>query len=106
MLQLSNIVALLVVVLLVLYWWHAQGIRQIALAACRRYCKKRELQLLDDTVSASRLWFKRDARGRWRGWRLFVFEFTSTGAERYRGRLIMLGEHIEHIELEPYQIQS
>lgn len=102
--QFSNIVALLLVVLLVFYWWHAQGIRQIALATCRAYCKQRQLQLLDDTVSVSRLWFKRDEGGRWRGWRLFIFEFTSNGTERHRGWLVMLGERVENIEHEPYPI--
>jgi hypothetical protein len=36
-------------------------------------------------------------------WRRFLFDFTSTGEERYTGRIIMLGQRIQHMELEPHR---
>lgn len=102
--QFSNMVALLAIVLAVLYWWHAQGIRQAALQACRLYCKEHDLQLLDDTVALSGMGFARDERGRLLCRRLFVFEFTATGTGRHGGRLVMLGRRTRAIELEPYRI--
>ena len=59
--------------------------------------------LREDAVFLRGLWFKRDDQGRIRVWRRFLFDFTSTGEERYTGRIIMLGQRIQHMELEPHR---
>ncbi len=86
------------------YWWRAKAIKDFVLQAARNYCKKMDVMLLDDTVYLRGLWFKRDETGRLRVWRRFLFEFTSTGEERYVGRVIMLGPRILHMELEPHRL--
>ena len=73
------------------------------LQAAHRYCKRMDVMLLDDAVFLRGLWFKRDDQGRLRVWRRFLFDFTSTGEERYTGRIIMLGQRIQHMELEPHR---
>lgn len=97
------IVAAALVGLLTL-WWNAQGAKQRALHATRAYCKRAEVQLLDDAVALRGFWLKRDGQGRLRVWRSYNFEFTSTGFDRYRGRIILLGDRIERIDLEPYRL--
>lgn len=91
---------------LVWYWWKAKAIKDFVLDAAKTHCKKMDVMLLDDAVYLRGLWFKRDRYGRVRVWRRFLFDFTSTGEERYLGRIIMLGQSIEHIELEPHRFES
>lgn len=85
------------------YWWRAKAIKDTVLAAAKTYCKQMDVMLLDDAVYSRGLWFKRDRQGRLRVWRRYLFEFTSTGEERYLGRVIMLGQRIEHMELDPHR---
>ena len=85
------------------YWWCAYGMKELALAATRRYCKQVDVVLLDDSVVLRAFWVKRDASGRLRMWRRFNFEFTSTGEDRYQGRVVLLGERVEVIQLEPHK---
>ncbi|MFO7527677.1 MAG: DUF3301 domain-containing protein [Marinobacter sp.] len=85
------------------YWWRAKAIKDFVLQAARRYCKTMDVELLDDAVYLRGLWFKRDDHGKLRVWRRFLFDFTSTGEERYTGRIIMLGSKILNMELEPHR---
>ena len=50
-----------------------------------------DLQLLDESVALRALWFKRSPDGQLR-WRSYNFDFTSTGDDRYQGRIILLGK--------------
>jgi hypothetical protein len=100
-LDLSDLTLLAFVVLGALYWWHDQGMRQRVLEACSRYCADREVQLLDQSVSLRRLWFRRDEWGRLRFWRLYEFEFASPENDRHRGRAVTLGDRVLDITLEP-----
>ncbi|QBM19022.1 hypothetical protein MARI_31650 [Marinobacter sp. JH2] len=85
------------------YWWQAKAITDFVLDAARRYCKTMDVMLLDDAVFLRGLWFKRDDTGSVRVWRRFLFDFTTTGEERYTGRIIMLGRKIIQMELEPHK---
>jgi hypothetical protein len=104
MLDLANLAWLAVLMSASFYWWRAYGMKEIALASTRRYCKKMDLDLLDDTVVLRAYWFKRDEGGRLRMWRSFNFEFTSTGEERYLGRIILLGDRVETIQLQAHKL--
>ncbi|WP_166263402.1 DUF3301 domain-containing protein [Marinobacter caseinilyticus] len=90
---------------LVWYWWKAKAIKDFVLGVAKNHCKKMDVMLLDDVVYLRGLWFKRDRNGSMRVWRRFLFDFTSTGEERYLGRIIMLGQTIEQIELEPHRYE-
>lgn len=85
------------------YWWRAKAITDFVRQAARRYCKTMDVLLLDDAVFLRGIWVKRDDNGRLRVWRRFLFDFTTTGEERYTGRIIMLGHKIMHMELEPHR---
>ena len=104
MINLSDIAIAMVFVPFCLLWWNAQGVKQAALAATRRYCKKMEVQLLDDVVSLRGFWFKRNKRGALQLWRSYNFEFTATGDERYGGQIVLIGRQIESIELAPHRL--
>lgn len=86
------------------YWWKARAVKEVALAAAKAHCETMGVEMLDEAVFLRGLWFKRDARGRLRVWRRFLFEFATTGQYRYTGRVILLGWHVESIQLDAHQL--
>ena len=86
------------------YWSSAMKAREIAYAAALNHCQKMEVQLLDEYVALNGFWLKRDINGKWQGWRSYQFEFTSTGEERYQGKIVTLGNKVINIELQAYRI--
>ena len=80
--------------------------REIAFMAANVYCRKMEVFLLDEYVALNGQWLKRDEYGKIKAWRSYQFEFSSTGDERYHGKVIMLGGKVIKIQLEPYRIQE
>jgi len=87
-----------------LYWFSAQRVRELAFQATQRYCLQAEVQLLDEYVALTRLWFVRDRTGTLRIQRCYQFEFSSTGDERYVGVCMMLGQQLQAIQLDAYRI--
>lgn len=104
MFDLASAFWLFFVVIIVYYGWTAFKAKEIAFAAAKRYCDERDVQILDQSVFLRRFWFKRNARGALSLWRVYYFEFTSTGEDRYQGRVIVLGSRVSAVELEPHRI--
>lgn len=86
-----------------LYWQSTQKVKEIALAATIRHCHDMELQMLDGYIAFNMLSLKRDRAGKIHISRCYQFEFSSTGAERYNGKVYMLGRRVESIQLEPHR---
>ena len=86
-------------------WVDSLRAREHAIAAGRAACARYGLQLLDDTVSFTRLRVARDEDGRLRLKRTYVFEFSDTGNNRRHGAIVMLGAQLQDLQLEPYPVQ-
>jgi hypothetical protein len=80
-----------------LYFFTSLRVRELALAAARQACERANVQLLDGTVVVQRLSASRDARGQWRLWRQYRFEYSVQGYERERGHIIMLGQQLQAV---------
>ncbi|PPK77798.1 uncharacterized protein DUF3301 [Methylobacter tundripaludum] len=89
-----------------LYWFNGQQVKEVALKAVRANCLNLEVQMLDEYVALSSIRLKRDQAGKMRVRRIFLFEFSSTGNERYNGVCIMLGRRVESIQMEPYRFDG
>lgn len=89
-----------------LYWFNGQQAEEIALRAVRAHCLNLEVQMLDEYVALNSIRLDRDQAGKMRVRRVFLFEFSSTGNERYNGACIMLGRRVESIQMEPYRIEE
>jgi hypothetical protein len=61
--------------------------------------------MLDEYVALNSIKLKRDRSGKIQLQRLFTFEFSSTGDERYNGTLLMLGQRVDSVYMEPYRIE-
>ncbi len=106
MLSLSDLLLLTLFALAGAWFWRAQGAREYALQATRLHCQREAVDLLDQTVALKKVWLRRDASQRMRLWRLYQFEFTVTGGERYTGHTEMLGPRVLRIELPPHRFVS
>lgn len=104
MFDLAAVFWLFFVVLVVYYGWSAFKVKEVAYAAARRHCKEVDVQILDQSVYLRRVWFKRNERGALSLWRVFHFDFTATGDDRYQGRVIVLGSRVNMVQLEAHRI--
>jgi hypothetical protein len=93
-----------VIGLLGLFIWENAGFRDRAIALAKQHCEHLEVQLLDDTIALLKVKFKKDQRGNLAISRLYEFEFTSTGDQRYKGELTLHGKRLMHVELEPHRV--
>ncbi|WP_333878972.1 DUF3301 domain-containing protein [Methylobacter sp.] len=89
-----------------LYWFNGQQAKEVALKAVRTNCLNLEVQMLDEYVALNSIRLKRDQAGKIRVRRVFLFEFSSTGNERYNGTCTLLGRRVESIEMEPYRFEN
>ena len=85
-------------------WWHGFKIKERALAVVKKRCQELDLQFLDQTVALRTFKLKRSEGGRLRVYRIYGFEFSSTGEERYRGYIALLGQQVEEVMLEPHRL--
>ena len=104
MIELSDIFRLSVLFFSGWYWLKAREIKDVALRAVRDHCKKMDVALLDESVVLKGFWFKRDRRGMMRQWRSYFFEFSSDGDDRYKGKVILLGNKLESVHLDPHRL--
>lgn len=100
----SKVITLLLLGFIAWYWSHSQKVKQLALGASVRRCKEAGVQFLDHSVVLHRIGFKKNPAKQWKLIREYRFEFTSTGENRYIGRVIMQGHHLLSSELEPYNL--
>lgn len=102
--DLESLFWLTLIVLFMYHWWQSQQVKEVAHQHTRKQCKELELQLLDDNINLRGLWLKRDNEGKLRIWRSYNFEFSSTGDERYNGKVVMLGRTVTNFELAPHRL--
>ena len=97
---------LLLLLLAALGWFWLSSLRALEIArnAGRHACSDANVQFLDDTVANIAIALARDQSGRRVLRRSYRFEFSETGNTRLEGRLILLGDNVESVAMEPYQI--
>lgn len=86
------------------FWWRAQAVKELAFKATKAHCESVGVQLLDDGLALRGLWLRRDAAGNLCLRRSFLFEFTTTGEQRYHGCTVMLGRRLESVQLAPHRL--
>lgn len=88
------------------YWLNSLHALDIARKAGKQVCKDAGLQFLDDTVAGIKVRLARNDYGRRMLRRTYRFEFSETGNTRLEGHLVLLGDRVESVTLEPYMILS
>lgn len=93
-----NLLAILTVIALVLFWLDSARARELATAIAQAACNKAQLQFLDDTVSLARMGLRRTPEGL-RLRRMFRFDHSNTGNQRNTGYVILIGTRLELLDL-------
>lgn len=89
--------------LLFLFWARQQQAKLTTLKAVRRHCDQEQVQLLDDTLELTSMRV-RNGPGGWKLHRNYRFEFSSTGDERYEGKVILAGRRVIGLRLQAHRI--
>ncbi|MBI5918617.1 MAG: DUF3301 domain-containing protein [Nitrosomonadales bacterium] len=100
----TSLIALLLVAAIVWYWQNSVHVLELARNAGRGSCLGANVQFLDDSVASIKLGVARDPFGRRVLQRTYRFEFSETGNSRIEGRIVMLGDKVESVTMDPYQV--
>lgn len=82
------------------FWYDSLRAREAMTRTCARICTNMQLQFLDETVALAKLRPARAANGRLAWRRLYVFEFSESGADRWKGRALLNGRRVESVQLD------
>lgn len=100
----DNLLLLLITLAAISYWWFGAQGRERAIVEAKRLCALDGLQFLDQTVQQQKQWVTRGKQGFLCYCRLYTFEFTKTGEERYQGRILIVAGNIVKSDLDAYRI--
>jgi len=97
-----DLLTLMVLFLILWFFWSGIRCKEIAVQAGQAHCAEHRVQFLDQTVERVILRLTRDSRNNPIWYRSYYFEFATNGEHRYQGRVIMHGQHLKAIEMDPY----
>jgi len=100
----SKVIAIITLGLIAYYWSYTQKLKSIALRAAKNRCNESGVQFLDHTVVYNQFKWQKNANGQKRLFREYLFDFTSTGEQRYQGRILLQAHHIVSVELDPFSL--
>lgn len=101
--DISTLLAVLMLLLLaggLWFWSDNLASRERMTEACARICLEMQLQFLDETVALARLRLMRTNSGWLQFKRLYVFEFSKSGSDRWKGRALLTGRRVESVQLD------
>ncbi len=102
--DLTELFIVFVMVCIGILLWQNAGLSERALSLAAKHCDNQEVQLLDQTIALMGMGFYRDKRGNISLSRRYEFEFTSTGEQRYKGRLKLAGRQLIEVSLDPHRM--
>ena len=98
--SLTGIILLALFAALAWFWFDSLRARELALRTGARAYADINVQFLDQSVSVDWLRLGRDARGQLQLRRVFSFDFSDNGADRRRGKIVILGQYVQSVTLE------
>lgn len=75
-------------------WFDSMQARGIAIQEALFACASDGVQLLDQSVSISKIALDRDEKGQLKMRRCYTFDYSDTGNNRRRGSVVMLGHKV------------
>jgi hypothetical protein len=99
MLDAHYLLVLLLFAWIIWLWRNNLAARERAIEVAGRTCRQVGVQMLDQTVSITRLGVGRSAYGL-RLRRRYRFEFSTDGSDRYPGRVELLGLTVVSVQLD------
>ena len=93
-----------IIVGLLWYWWNSVNAYEVAYQQAKQTCQRLDLQFLDDTLDVIKLRLCRHPKGYMQVCRVYEFEFSSDGDNRYKGYVKINGQTFADIELDVYKL--
>ena len=90
----ADVLFIILMVAVASYWLNAMRSKEIAREAGKRACNTYDVTFLDDTVVIKKVRLRRNPRGQLSFYREYQFEFTSSGDNRCKAKLTMLGNRV------------
>lgn len=103
MISLAEVLGLLALCAGVWLWLDSIKVREVGVGAARHACRQEGVQLLDDTVVFRSLRLARDGDGRLKLQRVYDFEYSSTGNNRFRGSVMLLGQEVGLLDVSEHR---
>lgn len=101
---LTEVLYIFILAAVIWYWLETMKIKEAAYQAARNACVNANVTFLDDSVAIHKFRIFRDTNGNFKARRIYHFEFTSDGSQRYHGEIHLVGKRIDHVELDAYRI--
>jgi Protein of unknown function (DUF3301) len=95
---------LLAFVSVAILWYKNLAYKDLAYKSALQFCREADVQLLDQTIVLRSIRPAKDLRQQWFLRRHYQFEFTSTGADRYKGGVTLLGKMVMDIQLAAHRL--
>ena len=102
--SLRSLIVTFLICLCVWYWLKARELKDLALKYAARHCSELDLTILDQTVALEKFALRRDAKGSIKVYREYGFDFSSTGEDRYKGTVRMMGASLQGVVLAPHRV--
>jgi len=102
-----DILFILIIAAAVWFWWTSAHSRETATALARRACTQCQVQLLDETVTLSKIRLQRNSKGAMQIARWYRFEFSTSGVNRRDGVVGILGKNLisMHLDIDQDEIE-
>ncbi len=94
-----EILFILLLMSVLAFWWYSTVCRETAVRFAREACKRLGVQLLDETVSLTKMRLQRTNRGHMSIERWYTFEFSASGIDRRSGTTKLLGDKLLEMHL-------
>jgi len=90
------------------FWWANSQSRETAIKLARTACTRCGVQLLDETVTLQKLRPSRSPKGHMSIARWYTFEFSTSGNDRKRGVVGLLGNDLlqMHLQVDVEELQD
>jgi hypothetical protein len=105
MYSIYELIVFFIIVLGIIYWWKSRDNHTFALQSVRRYCEKRNIQLLDETLVFQSFIFATLANNKKYFCRKYIFDFCASGTDRHRGELLMRGDALARVVLKGEELE-
>ena len=105
MYSLYDVILFLIFLLLIMYWWRISEQKTFAIRNAREYCQGRNVQLLDQTLVFKGMRLEKANNKHRKLCRVYEFDFSSEGENRFTGKIILSGFNFLRIILEMDELE-
>ncbi|PCJ40914.1 MAG: hypothetical protein COA71_09955 [SAR86 cluster bacterium] len=105
MVDIYDVIIFFIFILLVMYWWRISEQKTFAIRHAKKYCQERNVQLLDQTLLFKGMRLEKSHNKRRKLCRVYEFDFSSNGEDRFKGQIILSGFNFLRVIIEMDELE-